>query len=83
MKQRPNDLLERALRRWKKPLGASTGQQAAATIDLAPSSGFDVLIQERMRGLEDGLKEVRNRVNGLMFLVAGVVIVQVVLRVFP
>ena len=82
MQQRDSDLLERALRRWKKPSGITTRRQEVASIDLAPSSGFDVLIQERIRGLEDGLKEVRGRVNGLMFLVAGVVIVQVVLRVF-
>jgi hypothetical protein len=83
MQQRDNDLLERALRRWRKRSGANPGSSAGSSINMAPSSGFDVLIQERMRGLEEGLKEVRNRVNGLMFLVAGVVIVQVVLRIFP
>ncbi|MCH8940136.1 MAG: hypothetical protein IIC27_03295 [Chloroflexi bacterium] len=82
MQRRPNDLLERALRRWKKPSGAIPGPQAGASIDLGPSSGFDVLIQERIRSLEDGLKEVRARINGLIFLVVGVVIVQVVLRIF-
>ena len=82
MQQGPNNLLERALRRWKKPSGANSGPQAVASIDLSPASGFDVLIQERIRSLEDGLREVRARINGLIFLIVGVVIVQVVLRVF-
>jgi hypothetical protein len=41
MQQKPNNLLERALRRWKKP----SGNKVATSIDMAPSSGFDVLIQ--------------------------------------
>jgi hypothetical protein len=82
MQQKDDDLLERALRRLKRPSGTKTGQREVASIDLAPASGFDVLIQERIRGLDEGLGEVRSRVNGLIFLVAGVVIVQVVLRVF-
>ena len=77
MQLRNSGLLERALRRWRR--AAKT--EAVTVIDLAPSSGFDVLIQERIRGLEDGLREIKSRVNGLIFLVAGVVIVQVVLRV--
>ena len=77
MRQRNSGLLERALRRWR---GAAKTKVVTA-IDLAPSSGFDVLIQEQIRGLEDGLKEIKGRVNGMIFLVAGIVIVQVVLRV--
>ena len=39
--------------------------------ELAPDSAFDVQMRERVRGLEDGLKEVKDRVNNLIFLVVG------------
>jgi len=45
-----------------------------------PMSAFDVQMRERVRGLEDGLKEVKGRVNGLIFLVVGAVVAQVVMR---
>lgn len=50
--------------------------------EIAPDSAFDVQMRERVRGLEDGLKEVKDRVNGLIFLVVGAVVAQVVLRLW-
>ena len=81
--------LERALRRWRRALeqtGANargwTPPRFGPGAELAPDSAFDVQMRERVRGLEDGLKEVKDRVNGLIFLVVGAVVVQVALRFF-
>ena len=84
--------LERALRRWRPPysirgwpLGRLTRVRGwapprfGADAEMAPDSAFDVQMRERVRGLEDGLKEVKDRVNNLIFLVVGAVVVQVVL----
>ena len=74
--------LERALRRWRRPLARVRGwspPRFGADAELAPDSAFDVQMRERVRGLEDGLKEVKDRVNNLIFLVVGAVVVQVVL----
>ena len=78
--------LERALRRWRRPLGRLNSSvrgwsppRFGADAELAPDSAFDVQMRERVRGLEDGLKEVKDRVNNLIFLVVGAVVVQVVL----
>ena len=77
--------LERALRRWRRPLGRLARVRGwspprfGADAELAPDSAFDVQMRERVRGLEDGLKEVKDRVNNLIFLVVGAVVVQVVL----
>ena len=74
--------LERALRRWRRPLRRVRGwspPRFGADSELAPDSAFDVQMRERVRGLEDGLKEVKDRVNNLIFLVVGAVVVQVVL----
>ncbi len=79
--------LERALRRLRPPFDRprASGPGWAAPrfgpdAELTPVSAFDVQMRERVRGLEEGLKEVKDRVNGLIFLVVGAVVVQVVLR---
>ena len=71
--------LERALRRLRSRRRAPLVQYGYGT-EIAPDSAFDVQMRERVRGLEDGLKEVKDRVNGLIFLVVGAVVAQVVLR---
>ena len=79
--------LERSLRRLGRAVGGlRSGAKGwspprfGPDAELAPDSAFDVQMRERVRGLEDGLKEVKDRVNGLIFLIVGAVVVQVVLR---
>ncbi len=56
-------------------------QQTGAPPLLAqPATAFEAVLQERLRLLEQELAEVRNRVAGLLFLVAGAVLAQLVLR---
>ena len=43
------------------------------------SAAFQAVVEERLRSLEKQLDEVKGRVNGLIFLIIGVVITQVVL----
>jgi hypothetical protein len=43
---------------------------------------FRAVVADRLRSLERDLAEVRARVNGLLFVVAGAVATQVVLRLF-
>jgi hypothetical protein len=38
------------------------------------------VVEERLRNLDQQLNELKGRVNGLIFLIAGVVVTQVVLR---
>lgn len=47
--------------------------------DLLPGSAFEALLQERLFGVERGLDELKGRVNSLLFLVVGAVIVQLIL----
>ncbi|MCY4625439.1 MAG: hypothetical protein OXC99_10640 [Chloroflexi bacterium] len=74
--------LERALRRLRPRFGGLgwAPPRFGPDAELTPVSAFDVQMRERVRGLEEGLKEVKDRVNGLIFLVVGAVVVQVVLR---
>ncbi len=43
------------------------------------SAAFHAVVEERLRSLEKQLDEVKGRVNGLIFLIIGVVITQFVL----
>jgi hypothetical protein len=48
---------------------------------LSPGA-FRAVVDERLRNLERQLDEVKGRVNGLIFLLAGAVASQIVLRIF-
>jgi hypothetical protein len=45
------------------------------------AAAFQAVVEERLRNLEQQLNELKGRVNGLIFLIIGVVITQLVLRV--
>jgi len=66
----------RLARAWHRG-GAAPGDAVAS---MTPET-FRATVAERLRALEREVGEVRARVNGLLFLVAGAVITQIVLRV--
>ncbi len=57
-------------------------RSSPAGVDLSPRSTFDALLDTRLDGLERQVDELKAKVHGLMFLVAGAVMVQVVLSFF-
>ena len=69
-----SDELENAIRKLRKP--------SSPTLDRSPASTFDALLEQRIGHLERNVDELKTRVNGLVFLVAGAVIVQIVLGFF-
>jgi IS4 transposase len=68
--------LERALAQFRRR------QRAAQKKDTAPSSGdsFRAVVEERLSHLEQQLGELKGRVNGLIFLVAGTALTQVIIK---
>jgi len=48
---------------------------------LEPCCPFDAYLEERIKKLEDEVKEARGRNSSLLMLVAGVVVTQIILRV--
>ncbi len=66
--------LKEAIRRLKRPV--------VPGVDLSPRSAFDALLDERLKALEHQVNELKGRVYGLMFLVIGAVVVQIVLSFF-
>jgi len=45
------------------------------------AAAFRARVDERLRGLEADVAEVKSRVNGLLFFIAGTVMAQALLRV--
>ncbi len=81
--------LERALARFRlpgRPLRASASERRRADDDgggtwaRISAAEFRAATEERLRSLEREVAEVKGRINGLIFVVAGAVITQVVLR---
>jgi hypothetical protein len=53
----------------------------AEGLEAMSAPAFRAVVAERLRALERDLAEVRTRVNGLLFVVAGAAATQVLLRV--
>lgn len=49
-------------------------QEQAATVDLDPKSTYEVITREKVEHIDDELKEIRYRVNGIFYLVIGSVL---------
>ena len=49
-------------------------------VSVRPGCAFGAVIEERMKGLETSMAEVKLRLNGLIFLVVGAVLVEIVMR---
>jgi len=82
--RRPDDAaslpaaVRRLLRRDEPPPTARPAGLDGLQTMSAPA--FRALVAERLRVLERDLAELRARINGLLFLVAGAVVTQLVLR---
>ncbi len=71
-----SDRLQRALARFRR--GRADG--GGGTWARISAAEFRAATEERLRSLEREVAEVKGRINGLIFVVAGAVITQVVLR---
>ena len=71
----PHPELERLLARLlrRRPM-------AQPRIETTPACPFGAVLGERVRSLDRALGELRGRVNGLLFVVVGAVVVEIVLR---
>ena len=80
--EEPAGDLEHAVRRfalrWRR--ARPRVETPAEEIASMPAPAFRVLVAERLRSVERDMAEVRARINGLLFVVAGAVVTQLVLR---
>lgn len=76
--------LERALQRFRTRPADGDPDGSVGRGDVASrvsTAAFQAATGERMRNLEREMGDIKNRVNGLIFLVAGTVITQLLVRV--
>ncbi len=76
--------LERALQRFRTPPADGDPDGSAERVDVdgrVSTAAFRAVIEERIRNLERDMGDIKNRVNGLIFLVAAAVITQLLVRV--
>ena len=50
------------------------------SLDISPGCAFGAVVEERLKDLDRHIDEVKGRLNGLLFLVIGAVLVQVIMR---
>lgn len=72
--------LEDAIARIAGARRDGRGDVVPEHIESLSSPAFRALVAERLRILDRDVAEVRSRVNGLLFVVAGAVVTQLVLR---
>jgi hypothetical protein len=72
--------LERAVARFRGERHDAANAESTTERHVT-AAAFRAAMQERMRGMEREVGELKGRVNGLIFLVGGTVITQVVLKV--
>jgi hypothetical protein len=73
--------IERAIDFFVRRRRAQRDRPQIAVEGLSPGA-FRAVVDERLRSLERQLDELKGRINGLLFLLAGAVATQVVLRLF-
>ncbi len=76
--------LERALQRFRTPPADGDPDGSVGRVDVAgrvSTAAFRAAIEERMRNVERDMGDIKNRVTGLIFLLAGTVITQLLVRV--
>lgn len=61
--------------------GPEAARKRLPTLDLGPTSTYEVLTRQMVERMADDLDEIKGRLNGLLFLVAGAVIVDMIARV--
>jgi hypothetical protein len=70
--------LEQALARFRHR--QQTAQEAAKAPTGRSGDAFRARVEERLRNLEQQVSEIKGRVNGLIFLVAGTALTQVIMK---
>jgi hypothetical protein len=71
--------LARLVARWRRS-AVSAGSGQRDSLESLSAGAFRAAVDERLRSLQRQLDEVKGRVNGLLFLLAGAVATQVILR---
>lgn len=65
----------------KRRAAPGPGPFCHEAVSLEPASAYEAVTRQMVVGLEEDLREIKARLNGLLFMVAGSVLLEVVTRV--
>jgi hypothetical protein len=51
-----------------------------AGVPMEPATAYEAVTRQMVEGLRDELREIRSRINGLLFIMVGTVVTEVTLR---
>jgi len=49
-------------------------------VDLRPASAYEAVTRQMVESLADDLREIKSRLNGLLFMVTGTIMIEVITR---
>ena len=56
------------------------GPRGGRAVDLEPASAYEALTRQMVEGLAADLDEIKGRLNGLLWMVAGAIVLDVAIR---
>jgi hypothetical protein len=75
-----DDISNQLTQTIKKLVGKSKARSRASEAGIAPGCAYGMLVEERMRLAEREVRELKGRINGLLFLLVALVIAEVIFR---
>jgi hypothetical protein len=73
-------LIEARRRRSAEPLHGRRPRSSLPKVDLEPASTYEVVTRQMVESLADDLREIKGRLNGLLWMIAGAMVLEIGLR---
>jgi hypothetical protein len=55
-------------------------ERDSVRVDLSPASAYEAVTRQMVEALADDLREIKGRLNGLLWMVAGAIVIDIVIR---
>jgi hypothetical protein len=55
-------------------------QRDSVRVDLSPASAYEAVTRQMVEALADDLREIKRRLDGLLWMVAGAIVIDIVIR---
>ena len=75
-----NDSSRQLAETIKRLIGKSKARRRASEAGIAPGCAYGTIVDERLRLTEREVRELKGRINGLLFLLIALVIAELVVR---
>jgi hypothetical protein len=69
-----NEFIRDDERRWERK------ERDANRVDLSPASAYEAVTRQMVEALTDDLREIKGRLNGLLWMVASAIVIDLIFR---